>query len=65
MPEIATVARSRKNVVDRTEGMRWYRRGLAAGSTAVGDGTLLAAIEGTKYNGPWDVPDDVRKINGV
>ena len=28
-------------------------------------GTLLAAIEGVKYNGPWDVPDDVRKVNGV
>ena len=26
---------------------------------------MLAAIEGVKYNGPWDVPDDVRKINGV
>jgi hypothetical protein len=42
-----------------------YRRGLAAGSTAVGNGTLLAAIEGAKYNGPWDVQDNVRKINGV
>ncbi len=42
-----------------------YKRALAAGSTAVGAGTLLAAIEGVKYNGPWDVPDDVRKINGV
>ena len=41
------------------------RRGVAAGSTAVGAGTLLAAIEGIKYNGPWDVPDNVRKINGV
>src|SRR4029453_10104865 len=42
-----------------------YRRALAAGSTAVGGGTLLPAIEGTKYNGPWDVPDNVRKLNGV
>ena len=42
-----------------------YRRGLATGSTAVGAGTLLAASEGVKYDGPWDVPDDVRKINGV
>ncbi|WP_375142299.1 TonB-dependent receptor [Bradyrhizobium sp. CCGB12] len=54
-----------KNIAETTFGSFGYRRGLAAGSTAVGDGTLLAAIEGTKYDGPWDVPDDVRKINGV
>ena len=28
-------------------------------------GTMLAAIEGIKYDGPWDVQDNVRKINGV
>ena len=48
-----------------TNGIFGYHRGLAAGSTAVGAGTLLAAVEGVKYNGPWDVPDNVRKINGV
>ena len=54
-----------KNHAELTTGSFGYRRGLAAGSTAVADGTLLTAVEGTKYNGPWDVPDDVRKINGV
>ena len=54
-----------KNLAEITFGSFGYRRSLAAGSTSIGDGTLLAAIEGTKYNGPWDVPDDVRKINGV
>jgi hypothetical protein len=54
-----------KNIVETTFGSFGYRRGLAMGSTAVGNGILLAAIEGTKYNGPWDVPDNVRKINGV
>lgn len=54
-----------KNLAELTFGSFGYRRGLAAGSTAVGEGTLLAAIEGTKYNGPWDVPDNVRKLNGV
>jgi TonB dependent receptor/TonB-dependent Receptor Plug Domain len=54
-----------KNIAELTFGSFGYRRALAAGSTAVGGGTLLAAIEGTKYNGPWDVPDNVRKINGV
>jgi outer membrane receptor protein involved in Fe transport len=54
-----------KNLAEMTFGSFGYRRALAAGSTAVGAGTLLAAIEGTKYNGPWDVPDNVRKLNGV
>src|SRR5262245_13226642 len=54
-----------KNIAEMTFGSFGYRRALAAGSTAVGEGTLLAAIEGTKYNGPWDVPDNIRKINGV
>jgi outer membrane receptor protein involved in Fe transport len=54
-----------KNILETTNGTFGYHRGLAAGSTAVGAGTLLAAIEGVKYNGPWDVPDDIRKLNGV
>ncbi len=54
-----------KNILEMTFGSFGYHRGLAAGSTAVGAGTLLTAIESVRYNGPWDVPDDVRKINGV
>ena len=54
-----------KNIAEMTFGSFGYRRGLAAGSTAVGEGTLLAAVEAGKYNGPWDVPDNVRKLNGV
>ena len=41
-------------------------RGLAAGSMLFGNGSLLAAgAEIERYNGPWDVPDGVRKYNGV
>ena len=54
-----------KNILETTNGTFGYHRGLAAGSTAVGAGTLLAAVEGVKYNGRWDVADNVRKINGV
>jgi hypothetical protein len=54
-----------KNFAEVTFGSFGYRRGLAAGATAVGDGTLLAAIESTKYDGPWDVPDDMRKTSSV
>jgi outer membrane receptor protein involved in Fe transport len=54
-----------KNIAEISVGSFGYRRGLAAESTAVGDGTLLAAVEANTYNGPWDVPDNVRKLNGV
>ena len=54
-----------KNIAELTLGSFGYRRALAAGSTAVGAGTLLAAFEGVASNGPWDVPDNVRKLNGV
>jgi outer membrane receptor protein involved in Fe transport len=54
-----------KNIAELTFGSFGYRRALAAGSTAVGAGTLLAAFEGVASNGPWDVPDNVRKLNGV
>ena len=63
--EIDYINRLPKNILEMTNGTFGYHRGLAAGSTAVGAGTLLAAVEGVKYNGPWDVPDNVRKINGV
>ncbi|MBR1196105.1 TonB-dependent receptor [Bradyrhizobium sp. AUGA SZCCT0240] len=63
--EIDYLTKLPKNLAELTVGSFGYRRGVAAGSVAVGAGTLLSAIEGVKYNGPWDVPDDVRKINGV
>lgn len=54
-----------KNFAETTFGSFGYRRAVAAGSAAVGDGTLLTAIDGTKYDGPWDVPNNIRKTNGV
>jgi TonB-dependent receptor-like protein len=42
-----------------------YRRALAMGSTAVGAGTLLAAGEAYHNDGPFDVPDDYQRLNGV
>ena len=54
-----------KSIAELTFGSFGYRRALAAGSTAVGAGTLLAAFEGVRNDGPWDVPDNVRKLNGV
>ncbi|HEY9454197.1 MAG TPA: TonB-dependent receptor [Bradyrhizobium sp.] len=54
-----------KNLVEMTFGSFGYRRALVAGSTAVGAGTLLTAFEGVGYDGPWDVSDNIRKLNGV
>jgi hypothetical protein len=54
-----------KNIAEVTVGSFGYQRGLAASSTAIGQGTLLAAVEANKYKGPWDVPDNVNKLNGV
>ncbi|WP_454623687.1 TonB-dependent receptor [Bradyrhizobium cenepequi] len=54
-----------KNIAQLAFGSFGYQRALAAGSTAVGEGALLGAIEANKYDGPWNVPDDVRKVNGV
>jgi outer membrane receptor protein involved in Fe transport len=48
-----------------TSGSFGYRRGFGVTSTRVGEGTLLVAAEAATYNGPWDNPDDLRKLNGV
>ena len=48
-----------------TLGSFGYARGLAARSAPAGAGTILAAVEVLRYNGPWDVPDNVRKYNGL
>jgi len=42
-----------------------YRRGLLMGSTTLGSGTLLGAGEVYHNDGPFDVPDDYDRLNGV
>ena len=46
-------------------GQGGYRRILGAGSAAAGAGTLLGALEVQHNDGPWDVPQGFRKLNGV
>src|SRR4051794_4191558 len=46
-------------------GRYGFGRGLFAGSHKAGTGQLLGALELSTNDGPWDVPDDYRKINGV
>jgi hypothetical protein len=42
-----------------------YQRVLSAGSTSVGAGNLLGALELQHYDGPWTTPGDQRKENAV
>jgi hypothetical protein len=42
-----------------------FTRLVAAGSWDVGSGTLIAGGETKVYDGPWDVPQDLRKLSGM
>ena len=48
-----------------TLGGERYVRALIARSTPLADGTLLYALEAAHNDGPWDNPDDFRRLNGV
>ena len=46
-------------------GQHGYVRGVVADSLAAGPGTLLYGMEVNRNNGPWDVPERVRKYSGL
>lgn len=48
-----------------TLGSFGYARALGAASEKLGKGNILGAAEATFYDGPWQVPDEIRKYNGV
>lgn len=49
-----------------TLGQRQFQRFVGAGSTALGGGlNLLGAIEVQHNDGPWKLPEQLRKSNGV
>jgi outer membrane receptor protein involved in Fe transport len=54
-----------KTMASITAGSFGYRRILGISSAKLGEGTLLIAGEAGTYNGPWDHPDNLRKLNGV
>ncbi len=58
-----------RNQVDTTAtvgyGQDGYRRALLMGSTPLSSGTLLTAGEVYHNDGPFDVPDDYNRINGL
>ncbi|KJC38417.1 TonB-dependent receptor [Bradyrhizobium sp. LTSP849] len=62
---IGLIDRTEKGLAQVTVGSFGYRRLLGMDSAKVGDGSLLVAGELGIYNGPWDNPDNVRKLNGL
>ncbi len=52
-------------LVKATLGSFNYLRTLGIGHTKLGEGELLVAGEIGRYNGPWVVPDDTFKLNGL
>ncbi len=54
-----------RNLAQVSIGSFGYRRGLVIGSQKLGEGTMLAALEATGYDGPWVNPDRQQKFNGV
>jgi len=49
--------------VSLSAGTLGFQRVFTAGSSKLGDGNLLGALELQHYDGPWVNPDDQRKIN--
>ncbi|WP_449377421.1 TonB-dependent receptor [Bradyrhizobium sp. UFLA05-112] len=62
---IGLIDRTVKGLAQMTAGSFGYRRFLGMDSVKLGDGSLLIAGEAGTYNGPWDNPDDMRKLNGL
>ncbi len=54
-----------RNIALTTLGSFGLKRALSAASAPLGAGSLLVAGEAQTYDGPWVVPDTLRKFNGV
>jgi TonB dependent receptor/TonB-dependent Receptor Plug Domain len=52
-------------LVSATVGDDQYSRALLATSVAAGGGDLLLGFDTTYTNGPWDLAENLRKVNGV
>lgn len=52
-------------LIQVTGGEEGYGRFLTAGSTQAAGGDLLGAVEYQVSDGPWELPDDFRKVNGL
>ncbi len=63
--DIGYVDKLEKGIASTTVGTGGYQRELLADSIKLGHGYLLGAFEYVHNDGPWDVPADFRKVNGV
>jgi TonB dependent receptor/TonB-dependent Receptor Plug Domain len=54
-----------KNLALTSIGSFGYKRALSITTVPLGEGNLLLAGEAQVYDGPWVVPDALRKFNGV
>jgi outer membrane receptor protein involved in Fe transport len=64
---ISTLRQLPGNLVQMTQGPNGYQRGLLAGSfsPSLGAGHWLYGFEFLNHNGPWQVPENNRKLNGL
>ncbi len=61
----ATRTRFERPFAEVQGGQFGYLRGLAGGSASLAGGDLLAVVEGTLSNGPWDLDEDLQKFNSL
>lgn len=54
-----------KNLALTSIGSFGYKRALSITTVPLGEGNLFLAGEAQVYDGPWVVPDALRKLNGV
>ena len=54
-----------RNLAELSAGEDGYLRGLIAGSAGIGGGDLLIGIDSTHTDGPWQLEEKLRKVNGV
>jgi len=60
-----TKARLAHPIAELSAGSFGYARGLVAGSTEIGGGSLLAGVEATRSTGPWILREHLAKFNGL
>jgi outer membrane receptor protein involved in Fe transport len=63
--DITYVTALPQGIVQATPGGYGYGRLLVADSANVRGGDLLGAVEYGANDGPWNLPEDFRKLNGV
>ncbi len=55
----------KKGIASVTLGEFGYQRSFVADSFHLLGGDVLVALEASAYDGPWDVPEDNKKYNGL